>query len=74
MFLSLSKACNFVKKDTLAQVFPVNFAKFLRTTFLQNTSGRLLLTDHKAEFHFEFSIDNEANTEKLLQVKELQFY
>ena len=23
--------------------FPVNFAKFLRTTFLQNTSGRLLL-------------------------------
>ena len=28
---------------TLAQVFPVNFAKFLRTAFLQNTSGRLLL-------------------------------
>ena len=24
--------------------FPVNFAKFLRTTFLQNTSGRLLLS------------------------------
>ena len=24
--------------------FPVNFAKFLRTPFLQNTSGRLLLT------------------------------
>ena len=23
--------------------FPVNFAKFLRTSFLQNTSGRLLL-------------------------------
>ena len=31
------------KKETLAQVFPVNFAKFLRTPFLQNTSGRLLL-------------------------------
>ena len=30
-------------KETLAQVFPVNFAKFLRTLFLQNTSGRLLL-------------------------------
>ena len=36
-------ACNFIKKETLAQVFPVNFVKFLRTTFLQNTSGRLLL-------------------------------
>ena len=23
--------------------FPVNFAKFLRTPFLQNTSGRLIL-------------------------------
>ena len=33
----------FFKKETLAQVFSVNFAKFLRTPFLQNTSGRLLL-------------------------------
>ena len=32
-------ACNFIEKETLAQVFPVNFAKFLRTPFLQNTSG-----------------------------------
>ena len=40
---------SFIKKETLAQVFPVNFAKFLRTPFLQNTSGRLLLkiTDFK---------------------------
>ena len=28
----------------MAQVFPVNFVKFLRTPFLQNTSGRLLLS------------------------------
>ena len=34
---------NFNKKESLAQVFPVNFAKFLRTLFLENTSGRLLL-------------------------------
>ena len=27
------QACNFVIKETLAQVFPVNFAKFLRTPF-----------------------------------------
>ena len=43
MFLIIS--CNFINKETLmAQVsFPVNFAKFLRTPFSQNTSGRLLL-------------------------------
>ena len=28
---------------TLACCFPVNFAKFLRTPFLQNTTGRLFL-------------------------------
>ena len=52
----LRQTCNFIKIETLAQVFscefceiswhrcfPVNFAKFLRTPLLQNTSGRLLL-------------------------------
>ena len=34
---------NSIKKETLAQCFPVNFAKFLRIPFLQNISGRLLL-------------------------------
>ena len=29
-----AEACNFIKKETLAQVFLVNFAYFLRTTFL----------------------------------------
>ena len=33
---------NFIKKETL-RCFPVNFAKFLGTPFLQNTSRRLLL-------------------------------
>ena len=31
------------KKRPWGRCFPVNFAKFLRTPFLQNTSGRLLL-------------------------------
>ena len=31
------------EKETLAQDFPMNFAKFLRAPFLQNNSGRLLL-------------------------------
>ena len=35
--------CNFIKKETQDRCFLVNFAKFLRTAFLQNTSGRLLL-------------------------------
>ena len=32
-----------LKKRLWQRCFPVNFAKFLRTSFLQNTSGRLLL-------------------------------
>ena len=44
----MSQACNFIEKKTLA-LFPVSFAKLLRTLFLQITSGRLLL---------HFSIDN----------------
>ena len=37
-------ACNFIKKERLwHRCFPMNFAKFLRTPFLQNTPGRLLL-------------------------------
>ena len=52
MFLEISqnsqentrpKAYNFIKKRLWHRCFPVNFAKFLRTSFLQNTSGRLLL-------------------------------
>ena len=33
-----------LKKSLRHSCSPVNFAKFLRTPFLQNTSGRLLLT------------------------------
>ena len=33
----------FLKKRPWHRCFPVSFAKFLRTPFLQNTSGRLLL-------------------------------
>ena len=37
-----SEACNFIHKETLDICFPVNFAKLLRTPFLQNTFGLLL--------------------------------
>ena len=32
-----------IKKRSGTGVFPVNFVKFVRTPFLQNTSGQLLL-------------------------------
>ena len=39
----------FVKKETLAQVLSCEFCENLRTIFLQNTSGRLLLTRHSIQ-------------------------
>ena len=35
-----------LKKRLCHRCFPMNFAEFLRTPFLQNTSGRLLLALH----------------------------
>ena len=37
-------ACNFVKKETLAQVFSCEFCEFLRTPFLTEHLRWLLLT------------------------------
>ena len=37
------RATTLLKKRLWHRCFPVNFTKFLRTPFLQNTSGRLLL-------------------------------
>ena len=42
MFFSLRPA-TLLKNRLWHRCFPVNFKKFLRTPFLQNTSGRLLL-------------------------------
>ena len=38
------RPATFLKKELWHRYFSVNFAKFLRTLFLQNTSGRLLLS------------------------------
>ena len=35
-------ACNFIKKETLAQAFPSEFFEIFKNNFLQNTSERLL--------------------------------
>ena len=53
------KAFNFIKKRLQQRRFPMNNVKYLRTPFLQNTSGRLLLI--RAKHHeinmkiFEFT-------------------
>ena len=39
----MSESCNFIKKQTLAQAFPVNFAKCLRTPFFIEHLWWLLL-------------------------------
>ena len=41
---TMKRTATLLKKRLWYRCFPVNFAKFLRTPFLQNTSGRLLLT------------------------------
>ena len=39
----MPKVCNFIKKETLAQVFSCDFTKYLKSLFSQNISRRLLL-------------------------------
>ena len=40
------RSTTLLKKSLWHRCFPVNFEKFLRTPFLQSTSGRLLLSHH----------------------------
>ena len=40
------RSATLLKKKLWHRHFPVNFAKFLRTPFMQNTSGRVLLEWH----------------------------
>ena len=46
----LKNFAKFTGKETLARCFPVNFTNILKTPFLQNTSGRLLLQGMRIEF------------------------
>ena len=50
-----------VKKRLWHRCFPVNFVKFLRTPFLQSTSGRLLL--YNFQTIFESSSKNKTQLE-----------
>ena len=44
-FLIKAPAYNFIKKETLVQVFPCEFCEISKNTFSQNTSCRLLLNE-----------------------------
>ena len=37
--IKLQAACNFIKKETLAQVFSIEFCKICKNTFSQNSLG-----------------------------------
>ena len=43
IFFLWPQACNFVIKETLAQVFSCEFWEIAKNVFLQDISGRLLL-------------------------------
>ena len=44
LFFHKVAACNCIKKETLAQVFPVNYSKFLRTPFYRAHNKNLWAT------------------------------
>ena len=48
--------CNFIKKETLVQVFSCDFCEILNNNFLYNTSARLLLSMRM----YLFWVDNEG--------------
>ena len=59
-------ACNFIKKETLAQVFSREFCKISQNTFLQNTSGRLLLNLIKIPHKLLSRKDNSIAVQRVL--------
>ena len=71
------RTATLLKKRLWYRCFPVNFAKFPRTPFLQNTSGRLLLQE--VEFSSanknEYTNEEEENsfvTNSLLMLQQAQ--
>ena len=50
-------AATLLKKRLWHRCFPVNFARFLRTPFLQKTSGRQLLFK-SSKFNLTYNVNN----------------
>ena len=49
-WISTCGACNFFRKETLAQVFSYELCEIFKSIFLQSTTGRLLLTFSSSSF------------------------
>ena len=63
---------NFIKKESLVQVFSCEFANFPRTPFLQKTSGQLLLSFLLVFFqNLEKTV--EENNKLLMEVRPFTF-
>ena len=50
-----ARSATLLKKSLWQRCCPVNFAKFLRTPFLQNTSGRVFLITSRLQYKYLFS-------------------
>ena len=62
------------KKRLWRRCFPVNFVKFLKTTFLQNTSGGLLLQDRKERRLFLRKQGNSTKERHIIPEKYVNLY
>ena len=51
-----TRVATLLKKRLWHKCFPVNIAKFLRTSFLQNTSGRVLLASDRSDLYRNFAL------------------
>ena len=52
--VAVLRSVTLFKKRLWHRCFPMNFAKFLRTAFLQNTSGRLLFQYNKNKISIDY--------------------
>ena len=56
LIICRQKSCKFIKKRLQHRCFPDNIEKFLRTPFLQSTSGHLLLYSRNPESYAAFRL------------------
>ena len=72
--LFFNKVATLLKKRFWHRCFPMNFAKFLRTPFLQNTSGQQLLVKVQQNLGFErctkFCLNREEHFNKIANLKD----
>ena len=56
MFLEISQAYNFFKKETLAQVFSCEFCEISKNTFSNRTPPWLVLSNGSSEMFFKIDV------------------